>query len=305
VDWAAPDAAAADGAPPRSRAPESAAAPEAPPPGLPRLAPMTASDILDGGFAILKRAPATIIGLTAAFVVPIQAMGAWLNRGSEGLDLDDLLAQSDTSFQIGDTSATNGAAAVVLQAGPMIALVFVAAALARLVSAWHVGHDLTLQQLLRGSVTRAWPLLVAWVLVHLLELVSVIGLGILPLAVMTWFLVTAPVIGAEGLGPIKAMRRSARLVNRRFWAVLGLALLSVLVEWLFETAIGLLPTLLSLVVGTDGIGWVLPAAITIFTQLITMPVVAGITVLIYLDLRVRTEGLDLELDAIEAFPAAA
>ncbi len=35
-----------------------------------------------------------------------------------------------------------------------------------------------------------------------------------------------------------------------------------------------------------------------------MPVVAGITVLIYLDLRVRTEGLDLELDAIEAFPAA-
>jgi hypothetical protein len=305
VDWAAPDAAAADGAPPRSRAPESAAAPEAPPPGLPRLAPMTASDILDGGFAILKRAPATIIGLTAAFVVPIQALGAWLNRGSEGLDLDDLLAQSDTSFQIGDTSATNGAAAVVLQAGPMIALVFVAAALARLVSAWHVGHDLTLQQLLRGSVTRAWPLLVAWVLVHLLELVSVIGLGILPLAVMTWFLVTAPVIGAEGLGPIKAMRRSARLVNRRFWAVLGLALLSVLVESLFETAIGLLPTLLSLVVGTDGIGWVLPAAITIFTQLITMPVVAGITVLIYLDLRVRTEGLDLELDAIEAFPAAA
>ena len=43
----------------------------------------------------------------------------------------------------------------------------------------------------------------------------------------------------------------------------------------------------------------------IFTQLVTIPVVAGITVLIYLDLRVRTEGLDLELDAIEAFPTAA
>jgi hypothetical protein len=36
-----------------------------------------------------------------------------------------------------------------------------------------------------------------------------------------------------------------------------------------------------------------------------MPVVAAITVLIYLDLRVRTEGLDLELDALEAFPADA
>jgi hypothetical protein len=33
-------------------------------------------------------------------------------------------------------------------------------------------------------------------------------------------------------------------------------------------------------------------------------VVAATTVLIYLDLRVRTEGLDLELDATEVFPAA-
>ena len=140
---------------------------------------------------------------------------------------------------------------------------------------------------------------------HLLELVSVLGLGILPLAVMTWFLVTAPIIGAEGIGPVDAMRRSARLVNRRFWMVLGLALLSVLVELLFETALGVLPTLLTSLLGTDGIAWVLTGALTIFTQLVTIPVVAGITVLIYLDLRVRTEGLDLELDAIEAFPTAA
>lgn len=265
---------------------------------------MTVSDILDGGFAILKRAPATIVAFTAIFVVPIQALGAWLSRGADGLDLEAVFEQGDTSFQLGGSSGASGAAGVVLQLGPMVALVFVAAALARLVSAWHVGHDLSLGTLLRGSVTRAWPLLAAFVLVHALEAVSVIGFGVLPLAVMTWFLVTAPIIGAEGLGPIKAMRRSARLVARRFWMVLGLALLSVLVETLFELAIGLLPSALSTYLGTDGVGWVLSAAIGILTQLITMPVVAGITVLIYLDLRVRTEGLDLELAAIEAFPAA-
>jgi hypothetical protein len=306
VDWAAPDVSPADGGPPKARVPWGVEEAVVPPlPGLPRLAPMTVPDILDGGFAILKQAPATIVGLTAVFVVPIQALGAWLNRGAEGLTFDDVLGQTDTSLQIGDTGATNGAAALVLQVGPMIALVFVAAAIARLVSAWHVDHDLTLSELLRQTLRRAWPLLAAWVLVHVLETVSIIGFGVLPLAVMTWFLVTAPVIGAEGLGPIRAMRRSARLVNRRFWRVLGLALLSVLVEWLFETAIGLLPSLFALFLGTDGIGWVLSAAVTILTQLITMPVVAGITVLIYLDLRVRTEGLDLELDANEAFPAAA
>lgn len=305
MEWAAPDV-AADGPAPSDRAPRpSAPSAPVPAPTLPRLAPMTVSDILDGGFAILKRAPATIIGLTAAFVVPIQAYGAWLNRNAEGVDLDAVFQQSDTSFSLGETSGTSGWAAVVLTVGPMVALVFVAAALARLVSAWHVGHDLTLSTLLRGSVTRMWPLLIAWVLVHALEAVAVIGFGVLPLAVMTWFLVTAPVIGAENLGPIQAMRRSARLVSRRFWVVLGLALLSFLVESLFESAISLLPTFLSLYVGTDGVAWVLPAVIGILTSLITMPVVAGITVLIYLDLRVRTEGLDLELDALKAFPAAA
>jgi hypothetical protein len=264
---------------------------------------MTVSDILDGGFAILKRAPATIIALTAVFVVPVQAASAWLNRGAEGFDFDEVLDQTDTSFQIADTSGTSGAAAVVLQVGTMLALVFVAAALARLVSAWHVGHDLSLSDLLRGSAPRAWPLLASWVLVHLLEAVSGIGL-VLPLAVMALFLVTAPVIGAEGLGPIEAMRRSARLTRRRFWMVLGLALLSFLVESLFETAIGLLPSVGSLFLGTEGVAWILPAIVGIVTQLITIPLVAGITVLIYLDLRVRTEGLDLELEAIEAFPAA-
>jgi hypothetical protein len=99
------------------------------------------------------------------------------------------------------------------------------------------------------------------------------------------------------------MRRSARLTARRFWPVMGLSLLSGLVAYLFSQALGLLPTVLTLFLGTDGVGWVLLAASGIFTSLITMPVVAAATVLIYLDLRVRTEGLDLELQAAEVFPA--
>ncbi len=299
MEWAAPDVTPAEAPPSSVGVPWRASEP--PPPALPRLGPMTTSDILDGGFAILKRAPATIVALTAVFVVPVQALSAWLNRGADGLELDALFEQTDTSFQLGGSAGLSGSSAAVLQVGSMLALVFVAAALARLVSAWHVGHDLSLGELLRGSIPRAWPLLASWALVHLLELVALVGV-VLPLAVMTWFLVTAPVIGAEGLGPIEAMRRSARLVARRFWPVLGLALLGFLVELLFESAIGLLPTLLSGIIGTGGLAWLLPAVIGILTSLITIPVVAGFTVLIYLDLRVRTEGLDLELGALGAFP---
>jgi hypothetical protein len=300
VDWAAPDA-DVDAPRPPDRSPRraTAAAPERP---LPALAPMTMSDLLDGAFAIIKRAPATIVGLTALFVVPIQVLAAFLNRGVAGFDFDEALQETNASFEIG--GQPNGWSGVVLQVGSMLALVVVAAAIARLVSAWYVGHDLSTSQLLRGTVPIAWALFASWFLVHLLEGVSILGLGILPLAVMTWFLVTAPVIGAERLGPIQAMRRSARLVHRRFWNVLGAALLGVLVETLFQFAVSLLPEFLSFFLGTEGIAWVLPAVVGVVSQLVTLPFVAALTVLIYLDLRVRTEGLDLELRAGEAFAAA-
>ena len=250
---------------------------------------------------ILKRAPATIIGLTALFVIPLQVLGAFLGRGTDGILAEELVEEGNATVDFGPTLAS-GASALVVQLGSMLALVVVAAAIARLVSAWYVGHDLTTSELLRATLPLTWALFASCVLVHLLEAVAIVGL-VLPLAVMTWFLVTAPVIGAERVGPIRAMRRSVRLVNRRFWPVLGAALLGYLVELLFVYAIGLLPLVASLFIGTEGIAWVIPAAVGVATQLITMPFVASVTVLIYLDLRVRTEGLDLELRAGEAFPA--
>lgn len=258
---------------------------------------MTVSDVLDGAFAILKAAPATIIAFTAVFAVPVQLLGAWLQRDLLGGDsILDLINETDPSL-VGtdDPGFGSTGAQLVLLFGPALALVFVAAGLVRLVGAWHVGRDLSLGELLRGSLPMAWPLLASWLLVHLAEAAGALACGLPGLALMTWFLVTAPVIGAEGLGPIEAMRRSARLVSRRFWPVMGLALMSGLVATIFGYALGLVPTVLSLLVGTGGWGWLLTGAAGILTGLVTMPIVAGATVLIYLDLRVRTEGLDLEL----------
>jgi hypothetical protein len=265
---------------------------------------MTVSDVLDGAFSILKAAPATIIGFTAVFAVPVHLLAAWLQRDLLGGEsLLDVLEGDSSLTGVEQSSSGEAWAQITLLFGPSLALVFVAAGIVRLVGAWHVGRDLSIGALLRGSVPLAWPLLGSWFLVHVAELLGLLACGVPALAVMTWFLVTAPVVGAERLGPIKAMRRSARLVARRFWPVLGLTLLAGIVATLFGYALGLVPTTVSLLVGTGGIGWIVTAASGILTALITMPIVAGTTVLIYLDLRVRTEGLDLELDAAEVFPA--
>lgn len=267
---------------------------------------MTASDILDGAFDILKGAPGTILAFTAVFAVPVQLLGAWLQRDLLGGDsIIDIINQTDSSLEAVESSspASEFWAQIVLLFGPSLALVFIAAGLVRLVGAWHAGGDLTLGELVRGSLRLAWPLLASWFLVHVAEGIGLLLCGVPALLVMTWFLVVAPVIGAEGLGPIDAMRRSARLTSRRFWPVMGLAILSGIVSTLFGYALGLVPTTLSLFVGTDGLGWLVIAAAGIITSLITLPIVAAATVLIYLDLRVRTEGLDLELEAREVLPA--
>ena len=306
MEWEAPET-GSPAAPPAPRPSAGVAQADRPLPIVGPLRPMTVSDVLDGAFDILKGAPATIIAFTAVFAVPVQLAGAWLQRDLLGGEsILELIEESDTSLTAVDEGGGMGEtwAQMILFFGPALALVFVAAALVRLVGAWQVGRDLSLRELLRGSLPVAWPLLASWFLVHLAEAVGMLLCGLPAIAVMTLFLVTAPVIGAERLGPIKAMRRSWRLVRRRFWPVLGLALLSGLVATLFGYALGLVPTVLSLLVGTDGLGWVLTAAAGILTSIITMPVVAGATVLVYLDLRVRTEGLDLELQAIDVLPSA-
>lgn len=264
---------------------------------------MTVSDVLDGSFAILKAAPLTILAFTAVFALPVQVIGAWMQRDllGGGSILDTLTEDPSLAAVEGDATGEIWAQ-IVLLFGPALALVFVAAGIVRLVGAWHVGRDVGLGELLRGVGPLAVPLLASWFLVHIIEGIGLLLCGLPGLAAMNWFLVTAPVVGAERLGPVKAMRRSARLVSRRFWPVLGLTLLSSLVAMLFGYALGLVPTTLALVLGTDGYGWLLTAAAGTLTSLVTMPVVAGITVLIYLDLRVRTEGLDIELDMAEAFP---
>src|SRR3546814_2594004 len=139
-------------------------------------------------------------------------------------DLIELLEESDSSLSTIESSGGDGQevwATILLLFGPSLALVFVAAGLARLVGAWHVGRDLSLGDLLKGSLPVAWPLLVTWLAVHIAEGLGLLFFGFPSLLVMAWFLVVAPVIGAERLRPIAAMRRSARLTRRRFWPVLG------------------------------------------------------------------------------------
>ncbi|HEX5945787.1 MAG TPA: hypothetical protein VFY82_05890 [Acidimicrobiales bacterium] len=271
------------------------------------LRPMTAADILDGGFAVVKARPRRILAITALFVVPTQLIAAYLQRNAMGgLGFADFFSEDPTVFneQAANDPTADLFASLLVAVIPAIALVCVAAALAHLVSQWIMGRDAPAGELL-GVIGRNWWALVAsFVVVKVVEAAGLLGCYIGLAFLMALFVPVAPIIGVEGGGGIEAVKRSMRLTRARYMPTLGIALLVFIVSTLLSNALSALPQALAGWIGFDR-AWPLLGLGAILAQIVVLPFVAATAVLQYFDLRVRTEGLDLEMTAIDLLDRAA
>jgi hypothetical protein len=268
---------------------------------------MTVADILDGAFGVVKARPRRVLVITAAFVVPIQIVLAYLQRNAFGglaaagdvFSQDPAVVNEQSSQGGGEILAIFGAIAL-----SGLALAAVAACVAHLVAQWTMGRDPSTREMVGVVARRWWPLLASYVLVKLAESLGAFACYLGILFIMPLFVPVAPIIGVEGGGPIAAMTRSVRLVRPRYWFVMLVAVLSGVVSWLLTQALSALPQALASWIGLDR-GWPLLALGSTVAEVIVVPFVAAATVLLYFDLRVRTEGLDIEMTAIDLLDRAA
>jgi hypothetical protein len=283
--------------------------PAAPTAAVPRVAlrAMTVADILDGAFGVVKARPRRILVLTAAFVVPVQILLAYLQRNAFG----GLAAAGDVFSQdpsvVNEQSSQGGGEVLAIFGGIALsglALVAVAACIAHLVAQWTMGRDPSAREMVGVVARRWWPLLVSYVAVKLAEGVGIFACYIGILFIMPLFVPVAPIVAVEGVGPFAAMNRSIQLVRSRYWFVMLIAVLSGLVAWLLTNALSALPQALASWIGLDR-GWPLLALGSTVAEVVVVPFVAAATVLLYFDLRVRTEGLDIEMTAIDVLDRAA
>ncbi len=157
-----------------------------------------------------------------------------------------------------------------------------------------LGHAITLRGVLRAAFRRY---------LHVLGLVLlVIGMGIVfclfPLWI--WILVgwvaVLPAIFVENIGLGAAMSRSWRLVRGMWWRTFFIIVLIGLVYYVVTLALGgffyLGQGLLSIVV-SPYIALSIYEAAVILVQGLTAPILLIAFVLLYFDLRVRKEGIDL------------
>lgn len=303
--WAAPGETAPQPAPTPS-APASTDASDAvpatrdgarpllPPPPLP-LRPMTIPDLLDGAFAIVKRRPRDVFVLAVAFVVPVEVLSALLLRDVLSGDLfpAEDAGTFDGPFAGLDTTLASFAIGA-------ISLALLAGALAHMVAAWYDGCDLPPGTVIRHTLRRSPALLVGVVVVHVLEVVGLIGLIVGAYFVMALLHVVSPVIVAEGVGPFRAIARSMRLTSSRFGTSLIVPSLVGLIGALVGFGFQLLPELAAIVIPDDWV-WLARATGQTLAQLVVVPFTAGVAVLYHLDLRIRSEGFDIETRARAVF----
>ncbi|HWO70855.1 MAG TPA: hypothetical protein VNP94_08880 [Actinomycetota bacterium] len=163
-------------------------------------------------------------------------------------------------------------------------------ALAWAVAGAVVGREPTVEESYRFGLARLWSILWVGVLVGLAAFAGFILLVIPGIFVLVRLSVAIPALVVERRRGGEALSRSWSLVRGHGWRVLG-TFVTVFALTGIVTGIFTAPA--------SGSGWLLRAVLAAVGQVITTPFTAIVTLLVYLDLRARAEGLDLETLARE------
>jgi len=136
--------------------------------------------------------------------------------------------------------------------------------------------------------------------------------GLVGCVVTLWlairFSLASPALMLEKQGIIKSMSRSAKLVRGSWWRIFGIQLLAQIIASILSSILvipfafiaGLFSGdgLSGLVDGTGDLGWtflIISGLGSVIGRMIAFPITAGVTVLLYIDQRIRREALDLDL----------
>ncbi|GAU71301.1 hypothetical protein SSP35_33_00050 [Streptomyces sp. NBRC 110611] len=144
------------------------------------------------------------------------------------------------------------------------------------------------------------------------------GLAAFVVSIWLWirYSLASPALMLEKQGVFASMRRSAKLVRGAWWRVLGAQLLAALVLMIVGFMVQVPSTVIAFLIdGENAMGWASGAAGSmswsflivlgigaVIGSTITYPISAGVTVLLYVDQRIRREALDLELARAAGLP---
>lgn len=314
----------------------------APRPGIIPLRPLGLGELLDGAFRAIRTNPRVMFGLSAA-VVTVTALLQLALTWSFYADLESFMVTSETASDVQTMNAALsdlvGQLGVAFGAQTIAAVVttILSGLLIISVSQSVLGRRASLGEVwsaARGQIVRLLVLSLTVMLIVVSPLIPWAGLTAVALAQEQWalagvvgllggvaavvavgFLLTKTVLATPALmleraGIGTALRRAWNLTRGSFWRVLGIYLLTALLVSVVAGAIGGTTSVFLQIIASDPTGAVFTPTYLIGTTLaqivatvLTTPFTAAVVALLYIDVRMRTEGLDLELARAADQPA--
>jgi hypothetical protein len=262
-------------------------------PPRPPLRPLRIGEVLDAAIKLYTRHALSMWTIVLAVIVPLAVIQELLIGASlpHGAFVHNGVLHTPTG-QL-STPALGRTAEIVLG---IIAPLLVNGALALFLVDAYLGQPLDWVRSLRTAGERLGGLL--WVAIIYGLLVSLAFIAFIVPGIwlaVTWS-VAIPALMFEGTGGVEALRRSFHLVRGRWWPTFGALLVSVIILFLVLLVVGLIFGAIEsgLGVGSTVVWLIINAVSTIVSNLIAYPFIAAIIAVLYIDLRVRKEGLDLE-----------
>ena len=168
----------------------------------------------------------------------------------------------------------------------IVAMTLMTGTVTALASRAYLGEPVDVAASVKQALPRLPALLLSAVLTVILWVIGFLCFIVGFFYIASRFFATSPVIVLENKGVLAAFGRSSRLTKGHMWHVFG-SLLLVYALYIFGSiavsAVGLVAG--SLVVLT---------LVTTLYTIVAFPIVALATMVLYYDLRIRTEGFDLE-----------
>lgn len=262
----------------------------------PELRPLGIGEVLDVGIKIVWRSAATMLRIVVPILLPVQFFSSLIAISAEDPQTVDPVT-GELVYNTDDVWIYVTGLIAIAVIG-LLATTLVTAACFKAVGDAYLGErpsaKSSLGYALRRTHSIIWVTFLGWIVV-------VIGfvLCIIPgIWLYVAFALAVPVLLTEGLKGRKALGRSKRLIQGRWWPAFAIIVLGTLLTSIVGGVVTGLLDAASLTnadnetvsVLTSTVGGTVAAAIT-------TPFTAAFVTVLYFDLRVRKEGFDLQLFA--------
>lgn len=309
--------------------------PPADKPGIVPLRPLSLGELYDGAFGAVRHNPGVTLGLTAVVVIVAVVLGTlisiplttWftdlLGTAFTEIGEDPLLTDLGyTQEMLGMTYGSGLGTGLLVSLATPLAMGIMAISISESV----IGRKISVSDAWRRAGKRAWfligfsllsaaALIVAYVLaaaviaglflvdptLGLIGLFLVLaGLAVGGVWAFTRLLLAPPALAVEGGGFWATVGRAWKLTRGTFWRVLGIYLLTTIILYFVSQIvafpIGLLMSLF--LVMESGAGLAVSLGVTyVVTGGVSVLFGGGVMALLYIDTRMRREGLDVQLQA--------